>query len=491
MPFPTNPSIGSGFSINKDYPSQFHKESVRRPYSNQSSYSIPIYPTLTNSKRLNISDAGAAQILCQLGKHQVFYQNSIKTPTMYHIPLSQYPKQDHDYLVNGKSYGHVICIFCFKRNSLQSPNLPSILQCYSCGGVFPLVKRYIHDYAGSYEEDDSFELPFLHGITTTEGRRRAISCYLQSVLAGRRCNYSTSLREIQKMVSSMTSKVDRLVTKEQKHIDEECKTIMESLILRVDQYLNGELHCSCFQPAYPQRHFIQCDVCDMWFHTSCVGIDSRKLAATTSFICPWCSKLPEVQKMKEDEDEDEEIIEEECVCPFCKRVFPRPCNLSRHLHAKHNMKWHTHCMLHVDVDDYLEMNVKSMHSYKNTTKILLFEGCYAVEEVLKDYNMDISYYHFLLRKLRVKQSQWWIGRDIRVWDPYQQVYRLGTIKYIRPRSDYSISFPDGSNMIIGSVFDPTFKARLLILNGSFELELYHALPTPRVRDIQKDLALFI
>ena len=46
-------------------------------------------------------------------------------------------------------------------------------------------------------------------------------------------------------------------------------------------------------------------------------------------------------------------------------------------------------------------------------------------------------------------------------------------------------------MIIGSVFDPTFKARLLILNGSFELELYHALPTPRVRDIQKDLALFI
>ena len=56
MPFPTNPSLGSGFLINKDYPSQFHKESVRRPYSNQSSYSIPIYPTLTNSKRLNISD---------------------------------------------------------------------------------------------------------------------------------------------------------------------------------------------------------------------------------------------------------------------------------------------------------------------------------------------------------------------------------------------------------------------------------------------------
>ena len=105
--------------------------------------------------------------------------------------------------------------------------------------------------------------------------------------------------------------------------------------------------------------------------------------------------------------------------------------------------------------------------------------------------MDISHYHCLLRKLRVKPSQWWVGRDIRVWDPSQQLYRLGTIKCIRPRSDYSISFPDGSNMIIGSVFDPTFKARLLILNGSFELELYHALPTPRVRDIQKDLALFI
>ena len=486
LPIPCIPSNGNGVTFNKNYPYPYRKESIRRPYPGN-----PLYPTLTNSKKAHISDMGAAQILCQLGKHQALYQNSVKTPSMSRISLSTQSKHDSDYLLNGKSCGHVICIYCFKRNTLQTPKPPSILQCYSCGGVFPVVKRFIHDYSGSYEEESSLELPFLHNLTSTSERRRAIDSYLQSVLVGRRCNYSSSLRDIQKVLTSMVSKVDRLVTKEQKHIDEECRGLMDSLVMRVDQYLNGELHCCCFQPAYPQRHFIQCDVCDMWFHTSCVGIDSRKLAATTSFTCPWCLTLPEVQLKKSGMQEMVVEDEQECICPFCKRVFPRPCNLSRHLHAKHNMKWNTHRMLHVDVDDYLEMTIKSMHSYKNISKKELFEGCFVVEEVLQEFGMDISHYRFLLRKLRVKPSQWWVGRDIRVWDPSQQLYRLGTVKCIRPRSDYCISFSDGSSMTIGSLFDPVFKVRLLILNGSFELELYHALPTPRVRDIQKDLHLFI
>ena len=247
----------------------------------------------------------------------------------------------------------------------------------------------------------------------------------------------------------------------------------------------GLLHCRCLQPAFPQRHFIQCDRCDRWFHTSCVGVDSRKLACIVSFVCPWCGDRTHTEELAEEE-------ERPCVCPLCKRVFPRPCNLSRHLHAKHNMKWNTHVLLHMVFDDYLDQEKPKTPA--KLTPIdrplrLVCDGCYAAPGSDK-YRMDKAQFRFLLRKLRMKPAQWWVGKEVRIWDVKKKQYMAGCIRSIRPRNEFCVRLSNGTSNYLSNLFDPVRKVRLLILNGCFELELFRAFPTPAQRSIANDIKLF-
>lgn len=464
LPTPTNPfgmqPLGNGYlpqpipSAVPAVPNSMNVISGKRSFSS----------SFSSSPSHSFAETNAAKILCQLGK----------------TPLS---KQDNESML-ARTYGHVMCSGCHQRITLASPNPPPLMQCTYCGLLFPVIRRFVHDFCGEGDSDQSLELPFLRGLTNPYDREREINNHLQIVLVGRRCNYSSSLRDIQKILSSLINKVDKMVTKEQKMIDEECRLLVNVLVNRAEQYLNGELHCCCFQPAFPQRHFIQCDICNIWYHTSCVGIDSRKVSSLSSYVCPWCMTDKEI----EESDPEEEV---ECICPYCKRVFPRPCNLSRHLHAKHNIKWNTHRLLHVDVDDYLEKSLPAKQSFRTTQKKELFEGCFVAEAVLDGYEMTVSHYRFLLRKLRSKPSQWWIGREIRIWDYNQKDLRLAKIKSTRPRNELLIQYRNGSTVVVGNLFDPALHIRLLILNGYYELELFHAFPTPQKRDVNSDLALFI
>lgn len=429
----------------------------------------------------------AVQILCQLREEQkqasvVLSELAVNQKPSSYPPVSAAPTLSP---YAGRSYGHALCSYCHKRNPLRSQQPPSVMHCYCCGRVFPIYRRFLHGYRGPMDDDESWELPCLRGLTDTGARTAQLNAYVEAVLLGRRCNYSACVRDIQRLVNVIVTKVDRMVTREKKHAEEECSMLLDTLLARVDQYVSGELHCQCLQPAYPQRHFIQCDICDLWFHTSCVGIDSRKLATITSFVCPWC-----LQVGTHPSSDDSVIPEEEtcCVCPLCDRTFPRPCNLSRHLHAKHNMKWNTHIMLHMNVDDYLEQEKVSTTKLTPINRPLrqICEGCYAAEGS-DQFEMTKSQYRFLLRKIRTKPSPWWIGQEVRIWDPKSEALVPGYIKSIRPRSEFCIKLEDGSLKHIPNIYDPKYKIRLLILNGCFELELYHALPTPCQRSLTMDL----
>lgn len=460
-------------SANSFNPNQTHL------YSGMPSMKRPFPEGQFDQSKL-FSETNAALILCRLGKPPVneSFCSVQKSQSVQSFEQSSFQSISD-------SHGHVICSHCFKRNPIHSINPPSIIRCCSCGYEFPVIRRFIHDYDGAPDDDVSMELPCLRGVTDIIHRDVILQSYIAGSLSGRKCSYSSSLRSIQKLLNSLIIRVDKVVTKEQKRIETECRLILDSLCERAEQYIEGELYCCCFQPFLPQRHFIQCDLCNLWYHTSCVGVDSRKLASISSFVCPWCTR---VDSIKENNTEEEETI---CVCPICKRVFSRPCNLSRHLHAKHKMKWSTHCSLHVNIEDYLEMVPKSKRCYWDEKKTELFEGCYAVEGILQDYNMTISHFHFLLRKLRYKPSPWWVGKRIRIWDEKQKEMQLAVIKSLSHRNGFCISYQNGIAYVLSNLFDPSYHVRLLILNGSFELELLYALPTIHLRDIRRDLALFI
>lgn len=121
-------------------------------------------------------------------------------------------------------------------------------------------------------------------------RQKRLVDHYNTIINGRRCEQSTRIREIQKVMTSLINKVEKNVSKEQKHIQDECTSFINHLICSVEKYNSCVLYCKCFTPYFPQRHYIQCDVCDFWYHTSCVGIDSRKSSLIIEFVCPWCEK---------------------------------------------------------------------------------------------------------------------------------------------------------------------------------------------------------
>ena len=42
--------------------------------------------------------------------------------------------------------------------------------------------------------------------------------------------------------------------------------------------------CTCNAPANPDRAYVQCDVCENWFHTTCVG----KIDLKDTYVCAIC-----------------------------------------------------------------------------------------------------------------------------------------------------------------------------------------------------------
>ncbi len=57
---------------------------------------------------------------------------------------------------------------------------------------------------------------------------------------------------------------------------------------------DGEVYCFCRRPYDPtvDVFMICCDVCDEWYHGSCVGVNQREAKKIARYVCPRCKKIP-------------------------------------------------------------------------------------------------------------------------------------------------------------------------------------------------------
>ena len=161
----------------------------------------------------------------------------------------------------------------------------------------------------------------------------------------------------------------------------------------------------------------------------------------------------------------------ECVCPVCKRSFDRPCNLSRHLHAKHSMKWSTHVVMNTDVDAYL---VNQHENHRN-----------------EPISISVSQERFLLRKIRSKPHEWWIGKQVRVWHEDQQIFISGKIIALYRKKIFRIQLENGEEEEIVDLFSSRKPIQLIALHNTLILDLFKAVPYSIQRDVFRDVKLFL
>lgn len=58
------------------------------------------------------------------------------------------------------------------------------------------------------------------------------------------------------------------------------------------------VYCLCRLPYDVTRFMIECDMCQDWFHGSCVGVEEEKAADIDLYHCPNCEVLhgPSIMK---------------------------------------------------------------------------------------------------------------------------------------------------------------------------------------------------
>jgi hypothetical protein len=58
-----------------------------------------------------------------------------------------------------------------------------------------------------------------------------------------------------------------------------------------NQQLKHELYCYCQEPDYQGSQYVQCDVCEEWFHFECTGASNKKkLKEMQNYACIACSE---------------------------------------------------------------------------------------------------------------------------------------------------------------------------------------------------------
>lgn len=205
------------------------------------------------------------------------------------------------------------------------------------------------------------------------------------------------------------------------------------------------------------------------------------------------------------------------------------------------MKWSTHMILHMDVDNYLkqecfipdeETKKKEKEKEQSTTNIYAkkynkslknteeqetneenasgnneeseeMEEESEEEETTNEHESDASPQEekklpltksntrYLLRKLRSKPRQWWINKTLKVYKGPTEGYWEGSIKTIRPRNEMIIKYVNGQTETLVNLYDLKYNIKLPILRGTYELELAHAIPYPIQRDAASDIAIFV
>ncbi|XP_033725418.1 uncharacterized protein LOC117345238 [Pecten maximus] len=57
------------------------------------------------------------------------------------------------------------------------------------------------------------------------------------------------------------------------------------------------LHCVCKTPEDPEKIMVRCDLCDDWFHPSCVNLDEEEAKNIAKWFCPGCCELMKINPL--------------------------------------------------------------------------------------------------------------------------------------------------------------------------------------------------
>lgn len=86
-----------------------------------------------------------------------------------------------------------------------------------------------------------------------------------------------------------------------------------------DRQQDGEtLYCLCRLPYSSNRSMIQCDVCDEWYHLTCVGL-SLLAAPPASYQCPLCSSPVSTDRLLDADDIPEDVTQAEVDPSLCAK----------------------------------------------------------------------------------------------------------------------------------------------------------------------------
>lgn len=65
------------------------------------------------------------------------------------------------------------------------------------------------------------------------------------------------------------------------------KSLQKKIIPEIKDW---EKQCICKTPINPSELYVNCDICNKWYHTNCVGIKKEEAENIKEFICEICKK---------------------------------------------------------------------------------------------------------------------------------------------------------------------------------------------------------
>lgn len=137
------------------------------------------------------------------------------------------------------------------------------------------------------------------------------------------------------------------------------------------------------------------------------------------------------------------------------------------------MKWNTHIVLHTEIDAYLMDQQKKEEGENHPAPI------------------SIAQERFLLRKIRNKPNQWWVGKLIRIWREQDRAFVKGTIKSICGKGWFLIQLESGEELTVESLFSSSLPIQLPAMQNTVMFDLYKALPYSIPRSVYRDVKLFL
>ncbi|XP_031800560.1 histone lysine demethylase PHF8-like [Sarcophilus harrisii] len=89
-----------------------------------------------------------------------------------------------------------------------------------------------------------------------------------------------------------------MVAKKEEVVVVDVVVVIEGVVVGLSEMTSIPVYCLCQSP-YDANHFmIECDLCQQWFHGSCVGVEEEKAIDIDVYHCPKCEILhgPSIMK---------------------------------------------------------------------------------------------------------------------------------------------------------------------------------------------------